>query len=171
MVLTNDPSLTAWGYAVIDENHVVTRHGAIKTESMAKKLKIRKGDDMIRRLSEIIIELLTVMDENAVRLIVSELPHGSQNAAAARMIGAVTGLLQAIATVKGIPIEWYSECDAKKALTGRRSVAKNETIQHIKKHYNIVFAGVKWIDQAVADAMAVYHVARQQSQILKYLMS
>ena len=45
-ILTNDPSLTAWGWVVLRGNAIVEA-GCIKTESQAKKRRIRKGDDRI----------------------------------------------------------------------------------------------------------------------------
>jgi Holliday junction resolvasome RuvABC endonuclease subunit len=167
-ILTNDPSLTAWGWAVVDaKNGNVVDIGCIKTESQNHKLRIRKGDDTVRRISEINFELLRIIRTNNVQFIISELPHGSQNASAAVMMGVVTGLLQAIADTLDLPAEWYSEGDAKKHLLGKRSATKDETIKAIKELYNVHFTTVKYKDEAVADAMAIYHVARSQSPILK----
>ena len=52
-ILTNDPSLTAWGWAVVNNEGVVVDKGAIKTKPLNKVLKIRKGDDFSRRMNEI----------------------------------------------------------------------------------------------------------------------
>jgi Holliday junction resolvasome RuvABC endonuclease subunit len=167
-VLTNDPSLTAWGWAVIDvKSSNVVISGCIKTESQSKKRRIRKGDDTVRRISELNFELLRIIRTYNVQFVISELPHGSQNASSAVMMGVVTGLMQAIADSLDLPIEWYSEGDAKKHLLNRRSVTKEETIKAIKELYDVKFTTIKYKDEAVADAMAVYHVARSQSPILK----
>jgi Holliday junction resolvasome RuvABC endonuclease subunit len=166
-ILANDPSFTAWGWAVIDMQGSVVDTGCIKTEPMSQKLRIRKGDDMVHRIGEINYQLLKVIAENNIQIILSELPHGSQNAKAAVMIGAVAGIIQTISDCKGLPIDWYSEGDVKKHLLNKRSVTKDETIKAISEKYEVQWTGIKYKDEAVADAIAIYHVAKSQSPLLK----
>jgi Holliday junction resolvasome RuvABC endonuclease subunit len=166
-ILTNDPSFTAWGWAVIDMKGNVIKVGCIKTEPESKKRRIRKGDDTVRRIGEINNVLLSVIGEHNVQIILCELPHGSQNAQAAVMIGAVAGITQTLADCKGLPIDWYSEQDAKKHLTGKKSVTKTEIVNAISNIYEVPWKGIKYHDEAVADAMAIYHVAKSQSPLLK----
>ena len=168
-ILTNDPSMTAWGWAVISPLGHVVKVGAIKTEPRSKKLRIRKGDDRLRMVSEINAVLLDVIKQYNIGFIFSESPHGSQNASAAVMIGMVAGIMQTISDCLDIGIEWYSEADAKKCVSGKRSVGKDEMVKIISKLYNVPWKGVKWHDQGVADALAVFHVARQQSSVLKLM--
>jgi Holliday junction resolvasome RuvABC endonuclease subunit len=171
LVLANDPSMTAWGWVVIDptENTVVDC-GTIKTETIGKKMRIRKGDDRVRRIQEINVALRNVLDKYNVSLIVSELPHGSQSAVAAIMIGVTTGIMQTIGACHGIPVEWFSEGDAKMAIAQKRTVEKDEMVTIVAGFYpDVKWTGVKWRDQAVADALAVYYVAWRQSTALKML--
>jgi Holliday junction resolvasome RuvABC endonuclease subunit len=86
------------------------------------------------------------------------------------MIGIVTGIIQTWADVKKIPIEWYSEGDAKQALLGKTEATKKEIIDAIDEEYDftMMWTGVKWRDEALADAMAVYHAALQQSSFLQF---
>lgn len=166
-ILTNDPSFTAWGWAVVNMKGMVEAVGCIKTEPESKKRRIRKGDDTVRRISEINHVLMEIIGRHNVQCIISELPHGSQNAQAAVMIGAVAAIVQTIADVKGLPVDWYSEQDAKKHLLGKKSATKKEVIDSISKIYKVPWKGVKYHDEAVADAMAVYNVAKTQNQIIK----
>ena len=166
IILTNDPSIRGWGWVVI-ENGVVLDCGCIKTEPKAKKLRTRKGDDNIRRINEINTSLLSIIETYGVNYLISELPHGSQSASAAATIGMCLGIIQTISDCKAIGVEYYSEGDAKMNLLGKRAAEKDETIQAIKKLYKISWKGTKYIDEAVADAMAVYHVATRQSATLK----
>jgi Holliday junction resolvasome RuvABC endonuclease subunit len=175
-VLTNDPSITAWGWAVVDPvGNKVIASGAIKTAPSAKKLKARKGDDRVRRVQEINVALLEVIKKYNICLIVSELPHGSQSAVAAIMIGMVTGVMQTIGDCLNIPVEWFSEIpvewfresDAKLAVTGKRSV--ENMIPHIHDLFIVTWTDTKWRDEAIADALAVYYVAWQQSTSLKMI--
>jgi len=166
IILTNDPSFTAWGYAVLDDREII-KTGCIKTAPEQKKRRIRASDDRTRRASDIVQELLTLIEEYDVDFMVSEAPHGSQNAQAAIMIGMVAGITTAIAECKNIPIEYYSEQDSKKAILGKRAATKEEMIEAIDKLYDVDWAKVKYIDEAVADALAVHYVAMKQSQMFK----
>ena len=68
-----------------------------------------------RRINEINLQLLVIRRYD-IKLILSELPHGSQNAQAAVMIGGVTAIIQTLSDVLDIAIEWYSEQDSKNAI-------------------------------------------------------
>ena len=168
-VLTNDPSMTAWGWAVLTGNNIIA-HGCIKTAPEHKKQRIRKSDDTYRRAVEIVQTLLSLIKKYNVKLILSESPHGSQNANAAVMIGMVTGIIVAISECQQVPTEMYSEQDSKKAALGKKSATKGDMIDKMKEIYKTPWAkNVKYIDEAVADALAVHHVAVQQSQLLKMM--
>jgi len=167
-ILACDPSFTAWGWAVL-QNHQVIDSGCIKTKPEAKKRRIRQGDDRVRRTSEIILSLMETMGDHTIDFIVSELPHGSQNAKAAVMIGTVMGILQTFSELWSIPIEWYSENDAKKALFGRISASKNQVIEAVQDTFEVRLMGPKYVREAVADALAIYNVAHKNSPTLKIL--
>ena len=118
-ILTNDPSFTAWGWAVIDKDNKIIDCGCIKTAPEQKKRRIRASDDRERRSIEITTKLIKLIQKYDISFIISESPHGSQNARAAIMIGIVTGIITAISCCMEIPIETYSEQDAKKVLLGK----------------------------------------------------
>ncbi len=167
-VLTNDPSLTAWGWAILDHHGRVMQAGCIKTKPEQKKRRIRKGDDNMRRISEINHVLKKIIEGYNINYIVSELPHGSQNASAARMIGMVAGICQTISDWTDIAIDWYSEGDAKKALLGKISATKKEIQTAVDAVYDVKWTGVKYKDEAIADALAIHFVAIEQSAVLKF---
>lgn len=170
-VLACDPSMTAWGWAIVDENAAVIDFGTIKTESTAKKLRIRKGDSTVARISEINKILLGVIRKHKVKHIVSELPHGSQNASAAVMIGATAAIVQTLSDILQLPIDWFSEQDAKKEVLGKKSATKQEMIDTMAFHYQGWATGIKFRDESVADALAVYYTACRQSQGLKAVLN
>lgn len=167
-VLTNDPSFTAWGYAIIKDSKII-ESGCIKTAPENKKSRIRKSDDTVRRISEINKILLELIRRHEVDFILSEAPHGSQNASAAVMIGIVAGMVQTISDTLEIPVEWYSEMDSKKFVLGKKAAVKSEMIEAIKKLYDVPWKNIKYSDEAVADAIAVYHTAIGLSPTLKLL--
>ena len=165
-IIAFDPSMTGWGWVVLDWQNTILETGCIKTKPTNKKLRIRKGDSTIARISEINKILLEVIKKHNVIYILSELPHGSQNAAAAVMIGAVAGIAQTLSDTLEIGIEWYSENDAKTNLLGKSSATKKETIDKIDGFYDVPWTGVKYKDEAVADALAIHYVASNRSSTL-----
>mgnify|MGYP001454408469 CR=1 FL=1 len=105
-ILACDPSITAWGWAVLDQHSKILDYGCIKTVSQHRKLRIRKGDDSISRITELVEALISVIKTYNIKYIVSELPHGSQSAVAADAIGIVKGVMQTIAIWSNLGIEW-----------------------------------------------------------------
>lgn len=67
------------------------------------------------------------------------------------------------------PVEWYSEMDSKKFVLGKKSAVKLEMINAITKLYDVPWKKVKYHDEAVADAIAVYHTACGLSSTFKLL--
>jgi Holliday junction resolvasome RuvABC endonuclease subunit len=168
-ILTNDPSFTAWGWAVLDNDANIIDCGCIKTAPEQKKRRIRTSDDRTRRTVEITQELLRLIRKYNIKYILTEAPHGSQNASAAVMIGITTGVLTAISECLEIPLESYNEQDSKKCLLGKKAATKQETLDAIEKLYDVPFTGIAYRDEAIADAIAVYHVAIRLSQTLKMM--
>lgn len=169
-VIAFDPSLTAFGYVVM-EGSVVIQKGCIKTTPANKKLRIRKGDDRMHRINEIAKQLLPIIQNNNVVYIVSELPHGSQSAVAAIALGLVNGMVGGISAALGIPVEWFSEADAKLEMLGKRSSTKQEMIDACVEEYGADWVtGTKYKDEAVADSLAIYAVAVSESPVISYLM-
>lgn len=168
-ILTNDPSMTAWGWGILSFDGRIVELGCVKTKTEGKKRRIRKGDETTARISEINKILLELIHKYNVTYILSELPHGSQNAAAAVMIGAVAGMAQTIADTLEIGIEWYSEGDSKKCLLGKISATKQETIDAIDELYDVPWTNTKYKDEAIADALSIHYCATKQSSTLKFL--
>lgn len=168
-ILTNDPSLTAWGWAVVNGQGEVIDCGCIKTIPEHKKTRIRKSDDTCRRASLIIQELLRIIRKYKIAFLLSEAPHGSQNASAAVMIGLVVGIIQTLADTQDLGIEWYSEQDAKKCLLGKKTATKDETIKAIRVAYNVKWTDAGYKNEAIADALAVYNAAKILSPTLRVL--
>jgi len=167
-VLACDPSLTAFGFSIINEvDDTIVEVGCIKTSPEQKRKRIRKSDDTLRRASELIQELLRVIRKYDVKYIVNESPHGSQNANAAVMIGLCAGIICTLSEALDIPLETYSENDSKKQVLGKNAATKKEMIEAIDKLYKVPWTKVGFRDEAIADSLAVYTVAKRQSQTLK----
>jgi Holliday junction resolvasome RuvABC endonuclease subunit len=170
-ILTNDPSFTAWGWAVLTPKGEILTTGCIKTAPEYKKQRIRVSDDRSRRAGEITRILLILIRKWNIGLILSESPHGSQNASAAIMIGIVTGITTAVAECLNIPIEYFSEQDSKKCALGKKAATKDDMINRMSEIYykEPWITNTKYIDEAVADSLAVFYCAQQNSQMLKMM--
>jgi len=167
-IMTCDPSFTAWGWVVL-EGHMIVKTGVIVTKPDNKKKKIRASEDNARRVREILQQLTKIIDEFGVTYIVSEIPHGSKNYKGAVMIGVVTGILEGFNVLRNIPVEWYLENDAKRALFGRLSASKKQVIDAIDDLYEVPWKGTKYWDEAVADALAIYYAAECNSPTLNFI--
>lgn len=169
-ILTLDPSLTAFGWAVIDEYYVI-ESGCIKTSPSKKVLKIRKGDDRIRRIDEMLNVFHHLFEKYPIQYVLSEQPHGSQSASAATSLGIMLGLIQTMAKFKNIHVEWYSEGESKRCMLYKNEATKQEMVDAVRgKPYKGWFRegkGQKAINEAVADALAVHYVASKNSFVLK----
>lgn len=165
-ILCLDPSLTAFGYSVL-QGRTILEVGCIKTESSSSKLRIRKGDDRMRRVSEINHVLLGIIHKYNIGYIIAELPHGSQSASAAISMGLVSAIAQTIADTLDIGIEWFSEGDAKHCLLNKQSATKQAIIEVIDTLYDVPWTDIKYKDEAIADSLAIHYVASKHSPILK----
>lgn len=166
-VLSCDPSLTAFGFVIIEDKKVL-HTGCIKTTPSDKKLRIRKGDDRTRRVSEINQILIEAIETYQVSYITAELPHGSQSYDAAVTIGLMAALIQTLGDALDIPVEWFSEADAKKCLFGTYgNITKSEVVYEIDSKYKVPWPNAKYKKEAIADAIAVYNVAYKNSHVIR----
>lgn len=167
-ILTCDPSFTAWGWVVL-QGKIPIAQGVIVTKPDNKKRKIRASDDNARRVREIIQQLDKIIEKYGVSYIVSEMPHGSQNYKGAVMIGVVSGILEGFNVLRNIPVEWFLENDAKRALFGRLSASKTEVKRAVSDLYEVHWTGVKYADEAIADALAIFYAAECTSPTIKHI--
>lgn len=172
IILSNDPSMTAWGYSVI-RNGCIMDSGCIVTEPTEKVKRIRKSDDDARRVSEIVQRLLHIIQVYGVNYMVAESPGGSKSYSAAKSFAQVISISQTLSDCLKIPLEFFSEAEAKKAVFGpgkKRTVSKLDMMREIDKLFlNVGWSGKKYIDEAVADSLAVYVAAKQLSNTLKFI--
>ena len=169
-ILTNDPSMTAWGWVVLNGKGEILDKGCIKTKTEGKKRRIRKSDETCQRIAEINQTLLSKIKEHKISFLLTESPHGSQNASAAVMIGVVAAIMQTISDCLEIPIEFYSEGDSKKCALGKLSAEKKEMIARMRQIYGDKWlSGIKWRDEAIADALAIHYCASKNSTTLKLM--
>jgi len=170
VILAFDPSLTAFGYVVMSLTRAVLDYGCIETQSNVRKTRIRAGDDFVRRLHSINVELLKIAQKWQVKIILCELPHGSQSAVAAKSLGGVTGMVQMFSDSLGYPIEWCSENDAKQTVfPGGKNISKTQMKNEMLLRFDWETLGSKTKDEAVADSLAVYEWGEINSSLVNFL--
>ena len=159
MILCLDIAFANTGWAVMDKG-VPAAYGTIRT-GKDKRKSVRVSDDKAFRAGKMAEELKEVIELHKPLGIVAELPHGSQNASAANLLGWAAGIVVSMATAYGIPCEWISEGDSKLAAIGRRTATKDEMMQWARNRWpEIDFPKAKTHFEHVADSLAAYHGLR-----------
>lgn len=160
MILCLDIAFANMGWSAVYKGTPVG-FGTIRTEKDKRK-QTRVSDDNMHRagmLSEGLIEILKHNHE--IKGIIGEVPHGSQNAVAAKLLGFACGVVSGVAAASGIPCEWVSEGDSKKAAIGKRSGTKEEMMDWCRRQWpEIKFPTAKTHFEHVADSLAAYHALR-----------
>ena len=130
-VLGVDPSFTSTGWALFEVSpsgsETLLDVGVIKTGKEAKRLGMTVTDDRLRRASEIVAALDTLIGKRNVRAVFAEVPMGTQSAVAATGLGIVTGILSAVHYFRRtVQFQWLTPHQVKKGLTGSARASKEE---------------------------------------------
>ena len=163
-ILTMDPSLRAWGWAKIleegecgcfDESLTaeVIDQGVIKTQK-PKNLPIIKG--RLQSAKEIAERLVALIDDFWPCIVLAEDPTGSQHANDAASQGICQGIIAGICEARRIPYWTCSPLQARQALGLKPPTTKAHVVNTIGNLLpDLKWSGVKYVDEAVADALAV----------------
>lgn len=152
-----DVGLVACGVVVIDvaaSPPSVVRYATLRTERQAGKRGLRVADDDARRATELAVWLRERLA--GVRGVVAELPTaGAQGARANRSMGLSTGIVVATIALAGLPAEWVTPGEGKKAATGRRDGSKEQVQAAVFERLRWPTLGrYAWEREHVADAAA-----------------
>ncbi len=154
MILTNDPSFSSgWGWAVMDGMNIV-KCDAFKILPIKKKRVLNSDFIRFNKLTE---TLLKIIKDNNITEIVSEAPHGSKSARAAKLSGAIMSTLITISICLNIPLKLIYQGDIKKHIFNKQKVDKTETQEFIEKVFNLPEIKTNWKYEAICDALAVYY--------------
>jgi Holliday junction resolvasome RuvABC endonuclease subunit len=143
------------------------RNGNLKVNEAVSEIHIIEPKNGADNTIKVVEEKVKKVENPFV--IVSEQPHGSQNARAMLMVGICLAVVESVSILKNIPLEWYMQSETKKHLLGRANASKDAMVEAIKKEYKLEWRDVKYIDEAVADSLAVYHLAKEQCEMIKLL--
>jgi len=155
MILALDIAFANLGWVVFDKGEPVA-WGVISTEPTKKK-NVMVSDDYAGRCMDYSSQLITVIQRYKPKGIVGELPHGSQSASSAKLLGGAVGIVCAVATMHGMPCEWISEGDSKKASLGVRAAKKEMTMDWARSRYpDKQWPKTKGVFEHIADALMAY---------------
>jgi Holliday junction resolvasome RuvABC endonuclease subunit len=134
--------------------------GTAKTKAVKRK-QDRISDVFASECADLSDRLHKIINKYPVKGITAELPNGSQNAIAAKLLGGAVGILAAVASCNNIPVEWISEGDSKTAAFNRRKVTKEESMQWARNKYPVCnFPKAASTFEHIADALLAYNGLR-----------
>lgn len=135
IVLGIDAGFQACGI-VVAQGRTILHAATWRTERQAKKRGIRVADDDAERCQVLARFLLRLIREWRPQGAVVELPHGgAQGARANRSMGMATGVVAAVLEAAGLPAEWVTPSDVKKAAGGRRDASKADVEQAVRRAF------------------------------------
>jgi Holliday junction resolvasome RuvABC endonuclease subunit len=156
VILALDIAFANLGWVVMDGG-VPIAHGTIRS-AKTKKKNVRVSDDFAFRCGEIGSELIGIIEKYQPHGVIGELPHGSQSAIAAKSLGAASGIVAGVVSCNGLPIEYISEGDSKKAALGVRSASKEDAMDWCRGKYpDIKWPKAKCVFEHIADAVMAYN--------------
>lgn len=125
-----DPSLTNTGYAVVEVDldtlkltKVVTM-GTITTQPTKSK-QVRKSSDDLARARHLARGIAAIIKDHGIKVTVSEVPSGAQDAKASRAFGIVVGLLGSLTT----PVIEVTPTEVKLASHGTKTADKEDIVR------------------------------------------
>lgn len=125
-IITLDVSLRATGFAVVDASkqpEKLLQYGYIPTMP-DKNSKGHRTEDDIRRVSLIVVQLRTLLEEWQPGLIVAELPSWSQSSRGAVAQGISLGVLGALRVMNAVPCVFVDPQETKLGATGGKKASK-----------------------------------------------
>lgn len=136
MLLACDPGYSNYGCSVIDQYGTVIDIGTIQT-SKAKNKLLRTSDDDVQRITYITEQLSKVIHHYDVKGVLAELPpSGGQSSVAVKGLAMAVALSTALFSECGLPVEWATPEEVKRALTGKRNASKEDMMQAVCKKYD-----------------------------------
>jgi len=153
MVLTLDPSLRAFGWAIVSNGKYVAG-GCVKTK---KKKGLIVDSDYIS-LRELIEALMDLNKKYKITEVYYEVPGGSKGFRCAQTLAAVRGAVLSFCLNNALPHNEVRVIDLRKELVGNKDASKDEILACVlKKIPTFSVKGLKDDEKyAISDALAVY---------------
>lgn len=134
MLLSCDIAFSHLGWTVINGGKPEAC-GVIETEKTKRK-NILVSNDYFNRSSKIATELEEVVNTYGVKGLLGELPSGgAKSSRAAIQMNMATGIIATFCKLKGLPAEFCTPNDVKRATVGRLDASKSEIMDFIIKRF------------------------------------
>lgn len=151
-ILYSDPSLCAYGYAVLDGRGKILEGGCIRTLAT---------DTDETRAGKIGQELTRIVSDYNVGKANFEKSVGAKSYNAAKALALVQGLTIGVLQAFDVPFQTFAACDIKQGLVGKRDAEKQEVLDVVVKLCPLFEASLKGIKNktdrfAVSDSLAIY---------------
>ena len=159
MILALDVAFLNMGWCVVHNGQPVA-WGTIHTPPPKNK-KILASSAYATRCNILSSAMVDIIREHKPKGIVAELPTGSQNAKAAKLLGGAVGIVAMLGAGCNLPIEWILEGDSKLAAYGKRVGTKEKAMEWATTKYpqtNFDMCITKF--EHVADALMAYNGLR-----------
>jgi Holliday junction resolvasome RuvABC endonuclease subunit len=136
MVLSVDPGLSNYGYAVWNEYGEICDTGLLQTKKTKRK-NILVADDMVHRMARLTVDLEWVIRAFKIKAVIGERPgFASQNSAAMRDMSASMAVSVAVFTMLNLSMEWATPEEVKVAFTGKKTASKKEMMIKVCKRHS-----------------------------------
>lgn len=143
IVLGLDPSLTAYGWAVVDRGAgKVLASSCVRTEKDARKSHMYAADQDAQRIVELAHGLdvalreadLALRSENSGALrIVCEAPAGAQHATSAKALGQSLGVTLGVLVARGHGVRFVQAHEVKKRIGGSMAASKADVAAGVSR--------------------------------------
>lgn len=133
MLLCLDIAFENIGWSIFDGKRPVAL-GLIHAPKSGKKI-VRIADERADRCATMVGDLMGLVSQYEIPGIIGELPSGSQNAAAANLLGWAAGLVVSMCRILELPAEWVNQNDVKIATTGKKNATKHEIMDNVARRY------------------------------------
>lgn len=155
-ILSLDPSLRAFGWAIIKDSEFVDG-GCIETSQVSDSTQ---GDSDTAALDKLSQELKKIIDTYEIDLVIFEASGGSKSSRAIQSLAFVKGLVISACIFSNIKYKTISAKAVKKALIGKSDASKDEILEEVRKKFNLFDKKTSKLSKfkvyAIADASATY---------------
>jgi Holliday junction resolvasome RuvABC endonuclease subunit len=167
IVLGLDPSLTAYGWAIVDRDVKppnVIAAGCIRTEKDGRKQHMYQADQDAQRIVLLAHGIGSALQQ-AMKLpqaltqpvrVVCEAPAGAQHATAAKALGQSLGVTLGVLVTRGVGVRFVQAHEVKRSLGGAKDASKDAVAAGVLARAQWAStASTKPAREAEADAAAV----------------
>lgn len=185
-ILAIDPSFRNTGYAVIGLGgsaaaDKVLESGIIRTEKNDKKRGLRAADQTVEQIGLMVSGLRVVAGRCSPSMMVVELPtSGGKSSRAVASMAIAQAVCAAFAVYEGLPAEWVTPRDVKKAAGGSYAAGKEEVQAHVLglhpglravyEHKSGAHKGsIRCEFEHVADAIGAFEAVKGTSPLVRML--